>query len=176
MDFMKVVKGLDLGHGEELGLLGEALDAGVGYGAGYGLGRICHRLGDKHPNAARRVPWLAAAVGKGVAAVVEIATGGAGGGAASLMKGAFNSVGQAGLVTAGVEAGVRHEMESRGEVLMLYPKGTDKAKMLAGGREVRTGLGEGQGRLDTVDSVGALPRARGRVPSLAEIERLAAMH
>lgn len=80
-------------------LLGEGA---FGFGLGFGIGQMYVRHNDKYVG--RNAPWLTMALGKGVAAAIEILTGGDGGMGARI----FNVIGQTGASCSGLEVGLDH--------------------------------------------------------------------
>lgn len=151
---MSLMKNMELSSGH-VGLVGVALDTGVGFGASYALGRAYHAYGDKWYG--KQAPRLAAIVGK-VGAIAAAMMGHAPG----IVAGTLNSVGQAGVNAIGLELGLRHARKSSGKKAVLVPAGTD-IKKIAGATEVTT--------------MGALGKAApGRGLSWDQIEELAASH
>lgn len=153
------VKHMDLGHGM-VGVGGVLLDTGVGFATSYGIGQIYHRYGDKS-KVAKHLPKIVAAVGKGVAIVMQLVTGGG----ASVVGGVADAFGQAGVNAMGLELGLRHARGSTGKRAVLVPK---DAALPAGATEMQSALGSGTG----VGALGEAPAGRGM--SWDQIEELAA--
>lgn len=132
------------------GVVGVALDAGIGFGASYGLGHIYHRYNDKW--AGKQAPRIMAVAGKVGALAVSLMAGGS----QTFFGNALNTVGQAGINAMGLELGLRHARKATGKQAVLVPAGA-----LPSGA---TALGAHQ--------LGAAPAGRGL--SWAQIEELAA--
>lgn len=132
------------------GVMGVALDAGIGFGASYGLGQVYHRYGDKW--AGKHAPRIMALAGKVGALTVSLMAGGS----QTFLGNALNTVGQAGINAMGLELGLRHARKATGKQAVLVPAGA----LPAGATE----LGAHQ--------LGAAPAGRGL--SWAQIEELAA--
>lgn len=130
-----------------------ALDAGVGFGASYGIGQVYHRYGDKAWG--RNVARIAGGAGKGLAVLCSYLAGGH----QTFLGNMFNSVGQSGINAIGLEMGLRHARSSTGKKAVLVPSDAD-VKKIAGASEMT--------------SIGALGRAApGRGLSWDQIEELA---
>ena len=135
------------------GVTGLALDAGIGFGTSYGLGRIYHQYGDKWYG--KNAPRLAAAVGKAGAVLFSVLNGGR----QTFLGAVANSVGQAGVNAMGLDYGLRHGRDATGKTAVLVPKGT---ALPAGAKPT---------------AIGALGAAApGKGLSWAQIEELAASH
>lgn len=135
--------------------LGKAIaSTGVEFVAGGALGEVYHRYQDKAWG--RHIGPIAGAVGKAVAVLSQVVTGGE----PSVVGGIFNSIGAAGVAMAGCELGLRHARSSTGKRAVLLDKG---AALPAGAREV---------------TIGELPPAQpgGKALSWDQIEELANMH
>lgn len=135
------------------GVGGLLVDGAVGFGASFAIGQVYHRKGDTWYG--RNVARLAAAVGKGGAVLLSMASGGR----AGLAVGLANSIGQAGLNAWGLDLGLRHARAASGKKAVLLPASADLSKI--------TGASD-------VTSMGALGRAApGRGMSWSQIEELA---
>ena len=101
--FAKKEIGVPLIVGEVGTLLGEGA---LGFGVGLGIGELYVRHQDKWVG--RNAPWIATAFGKGLAALIQIFTGGHGG----LVAGLADVVGQSGATAVGLETGLDHARKS----------------------------------------------------------------
>lgn len=136
------------------GLVGVAMDAGVGFGASYAIGRIYHRYGDKW--AGRNVARLAGGVGLAGAVACAVASHGH----QTFVGNVLHAVGMAGVNAVGLDLGLRHERAKSGKRAVLVPTA---AALPAGGSEVSAigALGRaGAGRGLTWDQVAELAAQR----------------
>ena len=130
------------------GLVGVAVDAGVGFGASYGIGYV-YQSYSKTSWAAKNVNKLTAAVGKGLAVISAVMGG------PQLLTGILNSAGQAGVGAIGLEMGLKAARKKMGKRAVLI----DAAGALPAG---------------ATDTIGALGRARhGAAPSWGEVAEMA---
>jgi hypothetical protein len=128
-----------------------ALDAGIGFGASYGIGQAYHRYNDKWYG--KNVARIAGGVGKGLAVVCSALAGGH----QTFLGNAFNTVGQSGIDAIGLEMGLRHARKATGKKAVLIPA---TAQLPAGASEMT--------------SIGALGRAApGRGLTWDQIEEIA---
>lgn len=97
--------GVPLIAGEVGTLIGEGA---LGMGVGFGIGQLYVRHQDKWIG--RNAPWIAAALGKGVAAFIQILTGGHGG----MVAGFADVIGQSGSTAFGLEQGLDYARKSVG--------------------------------------------------------------
>lgn len=143
-------------------MAGLVIDGAVEYGTGYALGRAVHQRGETW---GKHAPRAAAVVGKLSAFAVMMMAGGP-----SLMAGALDSVGNAGLAVMGCEKGLRDARKATGTKLALAPA---SASLPPGFREI-TAIGNTEiGNTE----IGALGQADpGRGLNYDQIEQLAAMH
>lgn len=132
------------------GVVGVALDAGIGFGASYGLGHIYHRYNDKW--AGKNAPRIMAIAGKVGALGVSLMAGGT----QTFLGNALNTVGQAGINAMGLELGLRHARKATGKKAVLVK---EDLKL------------EGATELGARHHLGAAPAGRGL--SWAQIEELA---
>lgn len=137
------------------GVAGLVLDTGAEYGAGYALGQIYVKHGDKAWG--KKAPYVAAAAGKGVALLAALM--GHGGMASHLVGGVANAVGSVGVGALGLQHGLTSARKSLGVKVVALPA---NAALPAGGRDITT--------------IGALGQAApGRGLSWDQIEELASM-
>ena len=115
------------------GVMGLVLDAATGFGASYAIGQVYTRYNQKW--AGKNAAALAAAVGKGGAAVLSVMNHGH----ASFASTLLNSLGQAGVNAYGLGLGLRHGRKATGQKGILVPSATD-AKAIPGASEM-TSLG-----------------------------------
>jgi len=134
------------------GLVDVTMDAGIGFGASYGIGHVYHRFSDKWYG--KKAPVIAAVVGK----VGAMAFSAMGGGRQNFVGSAMNSIGQAGVNALGLEMGLRHARKATKKKAVLI---ADTDALPAGATE-----------LGARHHLGAAPAGRGL--SWAQIEELAA--
>lgn len=138
------------------GVGGLLLDAGIGFGASYALGRAYHEYNDKWYG--KQAPRILAAVGK----VGALACSAFAGGRQTWLGSVSNSLGQAGVNAMGLEYGLRHARDTNGQKAVLVPKSTDTNR-IAGAKNV--------------SAIGALGTAApGRGLSWDQIQELAQGH
>ena len=112
----KLMKSMNVSSGMH-GVMGLALDTGIGAGASYAIGRAHVRYKDKAYG--KHAAKIAAAVGKGGAVLASILTGGK----AGLLVGGLNSVGQSGVNAMALTYGLKHEREAQGIKAITVPAG-----------------------------------------------------
>lgn len=103
------VRGVDLGHG----VLGWGLNGAVAAGTGYALAQFYNRYRGKWIG--EHSPKMAAGLGKFLSPLLRIF------GAPSLVAGAVDSVGQAGLAVLGAEYGFTHSRKALGQQAVMIP-------------------------------------------------------
>lgn len=130
------------------GLAGIAVDGGVAFVTGIGIGELYHRKGNKWYG--KHAPKLVAAAGKALA-LLSMGVLGEG-----FVTGSLNAAGNTGLAVSGLEVGLRHARSSSGKKAILWPK--DKA-LPAGAEDTALGAAPA-GKGMTWNQIEELARSR----------------